>query len=543
MSFPVERLEPEQKRADGGDGAARRDGGTHIGRIIGDSVLEVRFRSRYGEEVHVGDILVAEDDETGFSFLLRVVNVSYGCEASSDDWMERTAGHMLRIEESGEPVLSDREWRLYKVGVCTILGYLRDGRFRKAKTIPGHFARVRKASSDDYAFLQEYAGDLEVGHLRSGEEAIPIPLGIDGKRSFPQHIGIFATTGMGKSNLMKVLAASCVSRGRYGLLILDPHGEYYDGGQAGKKGLSHHPLGFRNLTVYSARPLKGAYTHIRLAAQEITASDLMNIYDFSGPQRELLDAARFRYGKEWLLSIRDKSAEELRADFGGQFHEGTVQVIKRRTERIFRNGLVHGDGTVTVTPAIVEQLRSGKTVLVDTGGLFETEELLVATVLARAVFERNRDSFGTPEFERFAPILVTLEEAQRVLSRGVSASSNVFAQIAREGRKFKTGLCAITQQPKLLDGEVISQFNTLFILGLADKRDRDILQDSAKQDVSRLENEIQSLMPGEALITSPYAPFALPVMIHLYEEHVERLARELPLAAAAPVAPVPKDFY
>jgi hypothetical protein len=97
----------------------------------------------------------------------------------------------------------------------------------------------------------------------------------------------------------------------------------------------------------------------------------------------------------------------------------------------------------------------------------------------------------------------------------------VFAQIAREGRKFKVGLCAVSQQPKLISEEVLSQFNTLFILGLADKRDRDILRNSAKQDISMLDNEVQMLMPGEALIASPFTPFAIPCRVHLYEERVE----------------------
>ncbi len=62
----------------------------------------------------------------------------------------------------------------------------------------------------------------------------------------------------------------------------------------------------------------------------------------------------------------------------------------------------------------------------------------------------------------------------------------------------------------------------MFILGLADKRDRDILRNSAKQDISMLENEIQMLMPGEALIASPFTPFAIPVKVHLYEEYLKR---------------------
>jgi hypothetical protein len=37
-----------------------------------------------------------------------------------------------------------------------------------------------------------------------------------------------------------------------------------------------------------------------------------------------------------------------------------------------------------------------------------------------------------------------------------------------------------------------------------------------------LENEIQMLMPGEALIASPFTPFAVPVKVHLYEEYLKR---------------------
>jgi hypothetical protein len=175
----------------------------------------------------------------------------------------------------------------------------------------------------------------------------------------------------------------------------------------------------------------------------------------------------------------------------------------------------------------------------------EAEELLVSVVLARAVFERNKVLFAQPEeFKKIPEMLVTMEEAQRVLSKvAPGGRSNIFAKIAREGRKFKTGLCAISQQPKLIDEEIISQFNTLFILGLADKRDRDILRDSAKQDVSQLSNEIQMLMPGEALITSPFTPFALPTKIHLYEEYLEAIQDKFEVKKGGSEAKVDEGFF
>jgi uncharacterized protein len=512
------------------------------GRIVGNSVLELTFRCGHDAEVFVGDLLVAEGDDGSVPLLFRVTNVRFGLEGEPE-LAARMAGRMMALEEEGrwEPAqFWDAKTRLYKVGVGVPLGYVKGGRFRKAKTLPAHFAKVRRAREEDYAFLKEDMGDVEVGHLRSGETTVPFPVGIRGEVSFPYHVGVFATTGMGKSNLMRVLAASVMNTGRYGLLIVDPHGEYYDGGgQRGRMGLRHHPLAPRNLRVYATRALKGAYTKLQISAHEIEIPDLKQLYDFSGPQGELLDAARWRYGPSWLADIQDKSPAELKADMPN-FHEGSVSVVKRRIERLFRTGLVHRDPKVSVTRSVVSELHSGKVVLVDTGGLSEAEELLVNSVLARAIFEENKRLFGEEGFNDLPPVLITLEEAQRVL--GKSGGSNVFGQIAREGRKFKTGLCAITQQPKLVDRECLSQFNTLFIMGLSDKQDRETLKDSAKQDVASLENEIQTLMPGEVLITSPYAPFAIPAQVHLYETYLEKLATSVKVETVAR-ARTGADFY
>jgi len=92
------------------------------------------------------------------------------------------------------------------------------------------------------------------------------------------------------------------------------------------------------------------------------------------------------------------------------------------------------------------------------------------------------------------------------------------------------GLCAVTQQPKLLDDELLSQFNTFFVLGLADEKDRNILRSAAKQDISSQGAEIQTLMPGECLIVNLAAPFAIPAAVDLYDDVVR----------STPPAPAPR---
>ncbi|HEX9912609.1 MAG TPA: ATP-binding protein, partial [candidate division Zixibacteria bacterium] len=438
------------------------------------------------------------------------------------DWASRTAGNMMFLDQQNESYqFQEKERRLFKIGKCVPLGYVKNNQFRKPKTIPEHFSRVRTPDNDDFLFLKKYMGDIEVGQLRSGEEVIDFKIGVSGEL-FPYHIGVFATTGMGKSNLMKVLASSVLESGKYGMLILDPHGEYYDGGGDPKhKGLIDHPLAKEWLRVYSSRDLKGHYNKLKISSREIEIKDVRQIYGFTQAQVEALYALAHYFKKDWLEGLKKSSIPELAMSLSssGAFFESTIGVIQRRAEQILRLPFVHGDPNVSITLNVINDLASGKVILIDTSNMSEQEELLISAVLARAVFSRNKEAYQNPlKFKKILPTLIVMEEAQRVLSQKGEAGINIFAQISREGRKFKTGLCAITQQPKLIDEELLSQFNTLFILGLADERDRNILKSSAKQDISDLGTEIQMLEAGEALITSPQAPFAIPVKVYLFEE-------------------------
>ena len=107
-----------------------------LGRIVGRNVTEAKFRCPYGEYLALGEIVVVEDAETVEPYYLRVFNVTYGAEASGDDWFERTAGHMLAMDGAEmEYGFADKERRLYKLASASVLGVLRDGNFRRAKGV------------------------------------------------------------------------------------------------------------------------------------------------------------------------------------------------------------------------------------------------------------------------------------------------------------------------------------------------------------------------------------------------------------------------
>ncbi len=520
----------------------------YIGRITGKRITEIYFRLPYSRRIDLGDLAVAEDDESGLKFFIRVVDIFYGAEGADSGWFERTAGNLMLLDQSEQELeMFEKDRRLYKIARCNLLGYSRDNRFYKPKTIPAHFSRVRKPSGDDFKFLQGLTSSLNFSRLRSGETVLDLPLGISA-RSVVSHIGIFATTGMGKSNLMKRFAGSILENGNVGLLIFDPHGEYYDGGgEASLKGLIHHPDAKSNLRIYSSRKLDNEiYEDLKISAAEIKPEDLGHIYDFSEAQGEALTALYFLYKGEWLKKLKELELSQLADNFisRGGFAESTLGVIKRRAENLLSQNYIHKDSDVTTSGNIIGKLKEGKVVLIDSSNLSARDELLVSSVLCRRVFNHYRRAYtGGGERKGLLPVLVVMEEAQRVLRKAGSGRQNIFARIAREGRKFKTGICAITQQPKLIDEELLSQFNTFLILGLADESDRQIIRSSSKQDISDLGTEIQMLSPGEALVTSPEAPFALPVKIDLYEEYLNQMKSEQRKSKIIRKSSVDSEFF
>lgn len=494
-------------------------------RITGLNTGEIVLRGSPGDKIGVGDVLVADDVTNGARFFLRVVDVEYGADAPAG-YFEHTAGSLAELEEMGrQGQVSDMEHVVYHRIRTVPLGYVseKESGFHKPRVLPAAFSTVRPPGPADYAFLEPYMGDVRIGNLRSGERVVGVPVGIN-SADLASHVGIFATTGMGKSNLMKVFAGAIMETGRAGLLLLDPHGEYLTGGKPGLKGLSHHPYAPSRLVVFSSRSNGKAAVKVNslfFSMEEISVATLRSVYGFSEAQRDALWVLEGRYGKEWMIRLHRDSLDTLEADFSSVKRD-TLMVLKRRVDALVQTGLFSFKENQSVTRRIIDALDEGKVVLVDTSAMDEKEELFTSMHLANRVLWHRKRLYQDGKPGRL-PVLIIMEEAQRVLGKN-TADMSAFGAIAREGRKFGVGVGAVTQQPKLIANDVLSQLNTLFILGLADDEDRRIVKSASKQNISRLENEIQMLDRGEMLITSPSAPFAVPARSYLYEDYLQHVS-------------------
>jgi uncharacterized protein len=482
-------------------------------RIISKSVREYQFIIPYKqpdeERIEVGQIFYIKDGR--LIFLARVLDIQY--DSNYDGKWDTTLRGTQFFDQD----------QIFNRVIAEPLGCVDTGGFRKSRTIPTKFSAVKKAEKEELRFLLEAMGDIEIGVLRNGSkwvDEMTVALHSD---AMDHHMGIFATTGMGKSNFMKVFAASCMKlaakgKSKFGLLVVDPHGEYLLG-KNGSKGLMHLKNYESGLVCYTTDKKNATHPRVEeltVALDEIEPMDVSVLYDWSSAQRDAFEVISRVFDSNWLDDLQTK--EGLATMVSEGFNEKTMGVISRRIKTIVEKNC-YLDKTKSSIPKILAQLQEGKVVLVDIPRMSDRSELFLLSVISRCILEEYKQDTAQGRKN----CLITIEEAQRVLGEG---NLTRFESIAREGRKFGVGLCAITQQPKLIDKQLLSQFNTLVVMGLGDRNDRSKLEESAKQDLSSLDIEIQTLEKGEAIISTLKIPFPIPAKIHRYEDYLERLEKE-----------------
>ncbi len=487
-------------------------------RIVSKSVTEYHFIVPFDlpdeERVEVGQIFSIKDQ--GLTFLARVLNIEHSSNYDGH-WDTTMKGTQFFDQD-----------QIFNRVIAEPLGCInRKLEFKKSRTLPTKFAPVARAEQEEFKFLCQVMGDIEVGYLRNGSRLVKdIPVSLHSE-TMDHHMGVFATTGMGKSNFMKVFAASCMrlavrGESKFGLLIVDPHGEYLKG-KGLVKGLTHLKKYREGLACYSTNRQNASdpgVEELAVSESEIFPEDIALLYEWSPPQRDALDAiSRIFDSNNWLEEIKSPDGMARMVQEG--FKDSTVMVLVRRIKNeLERNPYIRKRSSLA---NILANLQKGKVVLVDIPRMSDRSELFLLSIISRYILnEYKKDEKEGQESRKNC--LITIEEAQRVL--GIGSNTSRFESIAREGRKFGVGLCAITQQPKLIDKQLLSQFNTLVVMGLGDKNDRQQLEESAKQDLSSLDIEIQTLEKGEAIISTLSIPFPVPARIHRFEDYLGQLEKE-----------------
>jgi len=317
------------------------------GIIISGDFENICIRKKSDSFIELGELMISNNAEG--KVLLQVFNLAFGSQLSQQQ-LEFISG--LKIEESQDLKLMDQNLRNYQLAFAKSVLFIENNNARTCKTLPGFFSEVKQVTPEDLKFLSKPENALCLGDLRSGSKVLDFPVFVDGEKVFSHHVLITGTTGRGKSVLMNNLLWGVLYDNYCGLLVLDPHDEYY-----GRTtfGLKDHPL--RDAVVYYTPkdPPVGART-LKIHVSKIKPQHLLSVFDWSDAQRDALRTYYTAFGEHWIEELVKETPLEH-----SRFMEGTLGVIKRRLLNVLS---LHFDGS-TITGKGVFDTALGRTTVED----------------------------------------------------------------------------------------------------------------------------------------------------------------------------------
>lgn len=355
---------------------------------------------------------------------------------------------------------------------------------------------------------------------------------------------IFAQSGFGKTNLVKVLLYQMIGDTTYGKLIFDLNGEYFlRGTKTYGLGDIDDPNLKSNLVIYTDKKLPDTYKgenrfinkgkvllnmHKHLSVGDILSfstgfSEVMKSFllylDEQGVEDFIQNIDRF---------VSDpKLLHESYPDFWDIKKEAssrtTIAAIRKRIRHLIDEGKGLHSSKSKLVDEVFEYLKQGKTVVIDLSLKDNADASIISTILARKLFENNKAEFTSDNEEGVINTVIFVEEAQNVLSdEFVKSNANPFVRVAKEGRKFGLGLIAVTQRPSAISEEIRTQAENFFAFHMGNADDIKALVKSNINYDGVISNFIQrETIPGNLYMVSSDQAFALPIRVSEFEKLVE----------------------
>lgn len=504
-----------------------------------------------------GDFIVlTPKNEDGQKFLARVEAEVYDEDPifrSQDKTL--VAVHYARIAERE---LSERDKQkmfsyTYKV---QMLGTFTDSgkslefttAVRKLPVVSYHARHLSKREIDAIINRQD-SGGAPIGYLCIGEEVHKDKGDIlfDIRRLREKRTMVFAQSGFGKTNLVKVLLYHVIGDTSYGKLIFDLNGEYFLRGQStlGLGNIDEQKIR-DNVVVYTDKKFDDSYKgHFIYGGsvllnmhKHLSLGDILNFSTgFSDVMKSFLQYLDNEGVSDFIPKIDQyvNDPTQLHKDFPDFFaapkKAGEEDKSARKTVAAIRKRLRHlideGKGLHSQNSQLIEDvfkyLKQGKTVIVDLSLKDSTDASIISTILVRKLFEHNKIEFTSDKPDSVIETVVFVEEAQNVLSDElVKTNANPFVRCAKEGRKFKLGMVAITQRPSAISEEIRTQAENFFAFHMGNSDDIKALVKSNIHYDGVISSFIQrESIPGNLYMVTSDRAFVVPIRVLEFEELIK----------------------
>ena len=315
-----------------------------------------------------------------------------------------------------------------------------------------------------------------------------VEVNVEANPILSRHLAILAMTGAGKSNTVSVLIDQLLGY-NVPVFVFDMHGEYKD---------AEFPNGDVNVINPKINP------------------KYMNFYEI----KKLVNIPRNGYIQERHFRRAFKQAKQMLSDGvahtnnflqimydilekDSQVEEGSdkqiVDVMNNIDDSMDRYSNLFDKNTGN----ILSSIKKAHVNVLDLSQVDESVASVLVSHIFRNSLQRSKDAAHTGNKKDLLDnsVFFILEEAHILAPNKRDSDSKRWIQrVAREGRKFGLGLCLVSQSPKTVDHDALSQMNNMIILRLVEPEDQRHVQSASESLSQDLINQLPSLNVGEAIV-------------------------------------------
>ncbi len=468
----------------------------NTGFVIGESkpTFVTAITSR---PLSVGEYIKIDSDEGEILGLVEKSSVSSAAFADVKNFDE--AAESTEIAEINK---RDKTYTAH-IGILGFLENLRKGQsiIPAVPPIPG--TPISQPTKEDLEaiFSPQREGWVKIGNLLR-DKTIDVKINLD--KIVSRHLGILAMTGMGKSNLVSLITKQ-IGKLKGTVIIFDYHNDYTT-------------LNIPRINVIDAK-----INPRLLDADQL--SEVLEIRDGANVQQRVLRMAFTKHVKEskefWkklenevelIVNSEDKKIKEIRTS------AYRVQDIIEEAQRRFEDILDPDMGDP------ISFIKEGRTNILNISELSEKQANVALAFYLQQLLKDRKDAsivkHGRIKKDRSykfnSPIFVIIEEAHVFIPKDHDTSAKYWtAKIAREGRKFGLGLGIVSQRPRSVDLNVLSQLGSFAIMKIIQEDDQRQIAAATESTSRELIAQLTSLNVGDAVLVGQWTN--LPSLVHVEE--------------------------
>ena len=369
----------------------------------------------------------------------------------------------------------------YIKGKVKILGDVNDNlKLPRTPVLPG--TEIKLADNELLDEIFKVKNPIKLGCLVNQSD---VEVNVEANPILSRHLAILAMTGAGKSNTVSVLIDQFL---RYNLpiFVFDMHGEYKD---------AVFPNGEVNVIRPKINPHYMSFHEIK---------KLVNIGANSYIQERHFRRA-FHEAKESLKNGVAQTNNFLQVIYdileNKSLEEGSDKQIVDVMNKIDDAMIKYSNIFDKNIGNILSSIKKGHANVLDLSQVDESVASVLVSHILRNALQRSKDAASKGENLIENSVFFILEEAHILAPKKRETDSKKWIQrVAREGRKFGLGLCLVSQSPKTVDHDALSQMNNMIILRLVEPEDQRHVQSASESLSKDLVDQLPSLNVGEAIV-------------------------------------------